>query len=202
MTASELWQWDQTVFRDVHLGWHESWLDPIFFIISSSGLGWVQITFIVLLFPWRRFRKSEFAYEGTFFHRFAHFLRFERPLNVPLAVAWLLAGTIVPIIKHEVPRERPSNLIWAHPQEHIFANSYASGHTSTSFAIAWTVFFFTRGTPQAKWGWLALVWAFLVGIARIYRGVHWPSDVVAGFFVGLGCACLTRLIWPDVETFQ
>lgn len=183
------------MFRDIHVGAHESWLDPLFWLISSTGLGWVQITLIVLSFPWRR--AVEAAPEDGFWAGLAALLRNDPPINVTLAVAWLITGIIDTLVKHAVPRERPSNLIWSHPQENIFANSFASGHTATSFGIAWTVFFITRGTPHARWGWLALLWAALVGFSRMYRGVHWPSDVISGFFVGLGCACLTMVVVPE-----
>jgi undecaprenyl-diphosphatase len=35
-----------------------------------------------------------------------------------------------------------------------------------------------------KWRWLFFLWAFLVGFAQIYVGVHFPMDVFFGFLLG------------------
>jgi undecaprenyl-diphosphatase len=58
--------------------------------------------------------------------------------------------------------------------------SFPSGHTTIFFAIAMAIYFFNK-----KWGIIAFVIAALVGIARIYVGVHWPLDVVAGALIGI-----------------
>ncbi len=58
--------------------------------------------------------------------------------------------------------------------------SFPSGHTAIFFAIAMAVFYFNK-----KWGIVAFVIAILVGVSRIYVGVHWPLDVVAGALIGI-----------------
>lgn len=58
--------------------------------------------------------------------------------------------------------------------------SFPSGHTAVFFAIAAAIFYFNK-----KWGMIAFVVATLVGISRIYVGVHWPVDVVAGALIGI-----------------
>jgi undecaprenyl-diphosphatase len=71
-------------------------------------------------------------------------------------------------------------------------NSFPSGHTSNSFALATvTALFFRRG-------WLVYLPAALVGYSRVYVGSHWPSDVLISAFIGTGlgllvCATLEAL---------
>lgn len=191
-----LWELDQSLFRAIHLGWHRDWLDPLFFVVSSSGLGWIQVLLILSLLPWKsawdnapagilRVVKTPLRLRRTHW----------KDLVGPLLLAYLLASIInTGILKNVIERERPSNLAWAVPQETFFYNSFPSGHTATSFGIASMLLFLTAGRSKAWVGWLALAWAAMVGLSRIYRGVHWPTDVLGGALVGLGSACLALLL--------
>ena len=60
-------------------------------------------------------------------------------------------------------------------------SSFPSGHTCAAFAFAGGVW---RGAPRRWMGWTALVLAVLMGLSRLYVGVHYPSDVLAGALVG------------------
>ena len=191
-----LWEFDQSLFRLIHLDGHRDWLDPLFFVISSTGLGWVQVIQILLLLPWRR------AWEAT---PAGLFRVLKTPLRIrrddwsiyagPLLLAYTFSSIFnTGILKNAIERERPSNLSWAHPQETFYHNAFPSGHTATSFALAGMLLILTWGTDRAFIGRWAMVWAALVGYSRIYRGVHWPTDVLGGALVGIGSACLSALL--------
>lgn len=57
----------------------------------------------------------------------------------------------------------------------ISTKSFPSDHTVLSFAIAFSVFYHHK-----KWGTLFIIMAALVGFSRVYVGVHYPLDVLAG----------------------
>ena len=101
------------------------------------------------------------------------------------AVLSLIFGVIVTnlLLKNIVARPRPFAEIEAlipliaKPTDF----SFPSGHTTASFAVALVML---RMLPK-KIGIPAVVLAALVAFSRLYLGVHYPTDVLAGFVVTL-----------------
>ena len=98
---------------------------------------------------------------------------------ISLAIGALITNVA---LKNLVARIRPYEvvdglkLIIAKP--HDF--SFPSGHTCASFAAAMVLF---KMLPK-KWGVPAVVLATLIGLSRLYVGVHYPTDVLGGFIIG------------------
>ena len=67
--------------------------------------------------------------------------------------------------------------------------SFPSGHTSASFAAAVAIF-----ACNKKWGIGALVLAAVIAFTRLYLYVHFPTDVIAGIFLGTLCAVISYYI--------
>ncbi len=68
--------------------------------------------------------------------------------------------------------------VFAHHMPHSW--SFPSGHTSSSFAFATAVF-----ANNKKWGIGAYILAAVIGFSRIYLGVHYFTDVLAGAVLGV-----------------
>jgi len=84
-------------------------------------------------------------------------------------------------------RPRPSNLInYRAPESTGFPSGHAIAALCLFGMIAWIV---TRQieSPAVKAGvWiLTFVLVFLIGMSRVYIGIHYPTDVLAGFVAGL-----------------
>ena len=107
-----------------------------------------------------------------------------RKIGLMSAIA-LLGSLIINnnLIKNLVQRPRPFRtfpelqIIIPTPSEF----SFPSGHTSSSFAAA-AVFY--RHLPK-KLGVPSVVLAGLIGFSRLYVGVHYPTDVLAGVIMGI-----------------
>jgi undecaprenyl-diphosphatase len=108
-----------------------------------------------------------------------------RALGLRLAVVQIMVTIIVQILKATVARVRPYNVLEGIVPFAIERDfSFPSGHTAASFTAALVV-----GTAIPALGALGLILAVLIGFSRIYIGVHYPLDVLAG-----GC-CGTGITW-------
>jgi undecaprenyl-diphosphatase len=86
-------------------------------------------------------------------------------------------------IKDLVQRTRPAD---AHPQIHplyvVHSSSFPAGHAATAFAGATLLSYLARRAAP-----LFVLLAAAIGYSRVYVGVHYPGDVVAGAAVGILC---------------
>jgi membrane-associated phospholipid phosphatase len=93
------------------------------------------------------------------------------------------------LIKRIATRPRPD--LWPSLRpEHTF--SFPSGHAMDTAALAAALFFITP-PHRRKWWALAPLFALGVGWARMYLGVHFPSDVLAGWSSAVGWVLLVQL---------
>lgn len=97
----------------------------------------------------------------------------------------LMGAGINAVIKLIIQRPRPGELALVTEKDF----SFPSGHSMDSFifflTIAYFTFHFTRNkTITAVVSVFAVVLIFLIGVSRIYLGVHYPSDVLGGYLAG------------------
>jgi undecaprenyl-diphosphatase len=104
------------------------------------------------------------------------------------AAAWLVVAAAVivlpELLKVAVGRARPTLWPWLIS---TVGYSFPSGHATASAAffplLGWTTL---RSRDRGGAGYaLGLAVAAFVGVGRLYVGVHWPSDVLAGWALGL-----------------
>jgi undecaprenyl-diphosphatase len=105
-------------------------------------------------------------------------------------VVWLAAtggaAVLVTVLKLHFRRVRP-DLPWAFVHEPSY--SFPSGHSVYAVVVYGTLIFLGMRHLRRSWERVAVcvvAGALIlgIGISRIYLGVHYPSDVVAGYFVG------------------
>ena len=102
------------------------------------------------------------------------------------------------VLKHLVARTRPWLVVegLTHLVEEHDPNSFPSGHTCAAFAccVTWARFAGRRWVKV-----LCLELAVLMGFSRLYVGVHFPTDVIAGCAVGCFCALLSWAAQQEAE---
>ncbi len=92
-------------------------------------------------------------------------------------------------------------LIWHRPRpflihrvnqllEHGAEGSFPSGHVVFLFALGTVIYFFNK-----KIGILFLIGSFLVGIARVFVGIHYPLDILGGVIIGVLSAVFIKFLF-------
>lgn len=112
--------------------------------------------------------------------------------NIQILVFPIFAGLFARFIINEVvhmfwKRERPSslkmtNVLITPPRN----SSFPSGHASFFFGISFTLLLFN--IPLAI---ISIICSCIMGLSRIFCGVHWSSDILAGVFAGLFSTYIT-----------
>ncbi|WP_235192196.1 phosphatase PAP2 family protein [Cytobacillus firmus] len=130
---------------------------------DKTGVGIITLAFLLLL--WLKYRNYE--------------------AMAALVFAVAAGNEVNKWLKEAVGRPRPD-------QEHLVdvaSLSFPSGHAMIGMILYTFIAYFIINelkSSQAKWitGIIAGSWIFLMGISRIVMGVHYPSDIAAGFAAG------------------
>jgi undecaprenyl-diphosphatase len=112
-------------------------------------------------------------------------------LLVEVLLADAVAQVVAYALKQAIGRERPP-AIWATPKPLVGVphdGSFPSGHAASSFACATVLAF---ALPRQAWALFLL--AAAIAWSRVYVGVHFPLDVLAGAALGVLVAIALRML--------
>lgn len=163
---------DQQIFQWINGRLHNRFLN--FWLFYLTNLGGATFTISISLLAWA-FAPLPWSVAGS-----------------QAAIALAISHIPVAIAKKLYPRIRPYLAI---PETRTFRNplsdhSFPSGHTTAAFSTAVP---FIIAFPEMMPLFLSL--SAVVGFSRIYLGLHYPSDVLAGVVIGTSVAAITVAIW-------
>jgi undecaprenyl-diphosphatase len=157
------------------------WMEEVMRDISAlGGVFWIPfVTIAVVVYLLIQNRMARSAYVG----------------------GAVVTGAILSLLlKREFQRPRPDLL----PHGSVaYMSSFPSGHSLVSAVVYLTLGALLASSQNQLASKiyivaLSVVTVLLVGISRVYLGVHWPSDVVAGWLAGTGWATLSWLVWTKL----
>ncbi len=137
------------------------------FFASDAQYVWAAALFVLLFWPKKECEDNRIV------------------ILVSVAAAAIARLVVKGLLVFAYPRPRPfvelPNIhpLIASPLAENF-QSFPSGHTIFFFALATVIYLFHK-----KWGAIAFIAAACIGIARIYVGVHWPTDIIGGAVLGI-----------------
>lgn len=177
---SEIVRWDTEIFLFFNQ-FHNTYFD--YFMSSFSG----KLVWIPMYLSLAYLLKRNCGWKQTFFTL----------LGISLVI--LIADQVgASLIRPYVARLRPSNLeneisAMVHIVNNHRGGSYGfpSCHAANTFGLA---FFFVLMFRNVRLSVFCLSWAFLTCYSRIYLGVHYPGDTLAGMLLGFVAALLVYLV--------
>jgi len=181
-----VWSADVGLQRLLNLQWRSAFLDAVLPVFS---LRWPLLVLLPALMVWRA------ALRGKV--QVAYFIL----LVVAMGVSDLTCNTV----KSMVPRLRPRHVLpgvifeesghWLRlPNDYVTdrqgGGSFPSAHAANSMTLALLAMLLW---PRLKRGLWAL--PLVVGWSRVYMGNHYPTDVLAGWIIGVAIALFIWLVW-------
>lgn len=157
---------DFNAFQTInHLAVSERILNPLMIFLAERG---EYVFFAGILFYW--------------FYKISE--NKNRRMVVEALLAACLALGINVLIGMFIYRDRPfvhHHVNWLIP--HVKNDSFPSDHATGAFVIAAAIWQWKKRT-----GWLWLILAAGISLSRVWTGVHYPADIIAGMLIGTGAA--------------
>lgn len=133
----------------------------------------------------------------------AYMLLIKKPKMALFVVVAIVSGTLLSFaLKYGFDRPRPDLVPHG---SYVYTHSFPSGHSLMSALV-----YFTLGTLLSRVESRKRVKVFLlsvatlltvsIGVSRVYLGVHWPSDVLAGWTVGIFWSILSLMVAASLQS--
>ncbi len=196
MLASEVREGETQAFDDTVIRWmgahHSPTMDAVMLEVTALGTGTVVLMIVAVAALFLVLTKHKYS--------------------ASLLLASTFGGLVLNgVLKLGFNRPRPSIFV---PAVHTVSSSFPSVHAMSAAIVYSTVAYLAARLHKRMWArWVVMTMALIliafISFSRLYLGVHYPSDVVAGVAIGLAWAgfCMATLeaiqkFWlrPDLQS--
>ena len=184
----EILELDRKLFLELNSNFHTPWLDQ-FMMFLTTTLAWLPLYLLILFFLIRAFKKD------TWMVLLA--------IGLTVAIAdQVISSFMKPFFERLRPSHEPGmrDIVAIVDGYRGGKYGFASSHAANTFGIATLIWLMLRG--HRPWMGLLFLWPALVGYTRIYLGVHYPGDILAGFVVGFFSALISWYLWRLLHTYR
>ncbi|MCG3412275.1 phosphatase PAP2 family protein [Staphylococcus massiliensis] len=105
-----------------------------------------------------------------------------------------LSGTLNPILKNIFDRERPTLLRLIDISGFSFPSGHAMGSTAFFGSLMYVFNRTLKGQSKGFMIGLCALFILLISSSRVYLGVHFPTDIIAGIIGGTFCIVFVQLL--------
>ena len=177
----QLLQIDGNLLIGIQHSLNADWLTPIMKAITFCGeYGWLSILMCLVLMAVKRTRKVGILCSASVLLTFIIVTFILKP-SMDRLRPWEVFPSVVPLIPD------PGD------------SSFPSGHASNAMAAAFSLWLHTEKGKLHSWSWVAIIFALLIGLSRLYLGMHFPSDVLIGMLVAIVSSQIIYLINIKLE---
>ena len=179
---------DKKLLFLINREWTSLALDKLMALASSEAFWAVPLALAALWLAWKgRFRGRVFVAvavlafgvtDGIVGRNLKHSVARLRPHQSEFGVR--IVELVRPAWKGAISPVKEKLSLGNADTEKTEGRSFPSNHSANTAAVALVA------TILFRWGWVVFLPALLVSYSRIYTGAHWPSDVLAGIFIGCG----------------
>jgi len=181
MTLLSIIEFDQQLFKIINREMVSGMLDSLLYFWRNKYL-WVPFYLFLISYLILNYRKE--AYWILFF------------MILTFAMTDFISSSI---IKPSVERARPCHEKNEYLKPRVLVTcgsgySFTSSHAANHFGIAFFIMLILTKKKKLL-SMLLFFWAFMVGYAQVYVGVHFPFDIICGALLGVGIAILTSELY-------
>ena len=145
--------------------------------VTKIGEVWAMVALSLLLVAYLMLKR--FKIETLFF-----------------VIVMSLSSTLNPLLKNIFDRERPTLLRLIDISGFSFPSGHAMGSTSFFVSAIYVINRHDSGISKGVLIGLCALFILLISTSRVYLGVHYPTDIIAGIIGGVFCLLLSTLLLP------